>query len=186
VDSDDFVSLVDLFPTLCEALGQPIPYGVTGRSLWPLLTGTVDATPEFASVYGESGFGGVPYGIDERPSLHFSYPGTKYDELNSVTQSGVTRMLRRDTWKLVYDVLGRGELYDLRTDPMELDNLWGDPAHGQVQARMVEELLWWTLRVADDLPEARYLPKRAVRNWYAPLRHDDGSQPWSTERNGSR
>jgi arylsulfatase A-like enzyme len=31
------VSLVDLFPTVCEAVGAPIPPGVQGRSLWPLL-----------------------------------------------------------------------------------------------------------------------------------------------------
>ncbi|TDD14976.1 sulfatase [Kribbella turkmenica] len=181
IDSASFVSLVDLFPTLCEALGQPIPYGVTGRSLWPLLTGSGDTAGEFASVYGEAGFGGVPYDVEERPPLHFDYPGTKYDELNSVTQSGVSRMLRRGDWKLLYDVLGRGELYDLRSDPMELENLWSDPAYELVRSRMVEELLWWTLRITDDLPEARYLPKRAEHNWYARLRHDDGTRPWSPQ-----
>ena len=169
VDSDSFVSLVDVLPTLCEALGQPIPYGVQGRSAWPLLTGAGQPGEEFASMYGETGFGGVPYGVDERPPLHFDYDGTTYDCLNSVTQSGVTRMLRRGDWKLLYDVLGRGELYDLRSDPMELDNLWADPDHAPVRARLVEELLWWTLRVTDDLPEARYVPKRAEHNWYAPL-----------------
>jgi hypothetical protein len=131
-------------------------------------------------MYGEGGFGGVPYGVDERPPLHFDYEGTRYDCLNSVTQSGVTRMLRRGQWKLLYDVLGRGELYDLRVDPMELDNLWGDPAHEQVRAGLVEELLWWALRVTDDLPEYRYMPKRAEHNWYAPLRPDDGNRPWSS------
>jgi arylsulfatase A-like enzyme len=169
VNDADFVSLVDLFPTLCEALDRPIPYGVTGRSLWPLVTGADYPAAEFASMYGESGFGGVPYGADERPPLHFDYDGTTYDCLNSVTQSGVTRMLRRDHWKLLYDVLGRGELYDLRTDPVELDNLWDDPAYHEIRSQLVEELLWWTLRVTDDLPVARYLPKRADHNWYAPL-----------------
>ena len=168
VNETDFVSLVDVLPTVCEALGQPIPYGVTGRSFWPVLTGAPYPAAEFASIYGEGGFGGVPYGEDERPPLHFDYDGTTYDCLNSVTQSGVTRMLRRDHWKLLYDVLGRGELYDLRSDPMELENLWGDPAHAQVRARLVEELLWWTLRVTDDLPVSRYQPKRAEHNWYAP------------------
>jgi arylsulfatase A-like enzyme len=180
VDDSNFVSLVDLFPTLCEALGQPIPYGVQGRSFWPVVTGSPYPPAEFASMYGEGGFGGVPYGVDERPPLHFDYEGTRYDCLNSVTQSGVTRMLRRGQWKLLYDVLGRGELYDLRVDPMELDNLWGDPAHEQVRAGLVEELLWWALRVTDDLPEYRYMPKRAEHNWYAPLRPDDGNRPWSS------
>lgn len=34
-----FVSNVDLFPTLCEAMQADIPHGVQGRSLWPLLRG---------------------------------------------------------------------------------------------------------------------------------------------------
>ena len=34
-----FVSLVDILPTVCECLGTPIPAGVQGRSLWPLLSG---------------------------------------------------------------------------------------------------------------------------------------------------
>ena len=32
---------------------------------------------------------------------------------------------------------------------------------------MLEELLKWTIRAEDDLPSAKYTPKRAERNWYA-------------------
>lgn len=45
------VSMVDIFPTLCEATGIPIPDGVQGRSLWPLLTGRPYPKEEFASAY---------------------------------------------------------------------------------------------------------------------------------------
>lgn len=168
VNETDFVSLVDVYPTLCEALGRPIPYGVTGRSFWPVLTGAAYPAEEFATIYGEGGFGGLPYGPDERPPLHFPYEGGSYDELNSVTQSGVTRMVRRGDWKLLYDVLGRGELYDLSTDPAELTNLWSSRA--DVCAALLEDLVGWMLRVTDDLPVARYDPKRAPHNWYAPYR----------------
>ena len=34
-----FTSMADLMPTFCEAMGAPIPHGVQGRSLWPLLQG---------------------------------------------------------------------------------------------------------------------------------------------------
>jgi arylsulfatase A-like enzyme len=34
---DDFVSHVDLAPTLLEAAGTPAPKGLVGRSLWPML-----------------------------------------------------------------------------------------------------------------------------------------------------
>lgn len=165
-DNDrDFVSLVDVLPTLCEAIGAPIPLGVQGRSLWPLLTGAEYPAEQFASMYGESGFGGLFYGADERPPLHFPYEGRQFDELNTVTQSGNTRMLRRDRWKLLYDSQDRGELYDLATDPAELTNRYDDPALADVRAALLAELLGWCVRTADDLPVAHYTPKRAPHNW---------------------
>jgi hypothetical protein len=33
-----------------------------------------------------------------------------YDELNSWTQSGYVRMVRKGDWKLVYDMQGHGQL----------------------------------------------------------------------------
>jgi hypothetical protein len=95
------------------------------------------------------------------------------------------KMVRMGSWKLLYDVLGRGELYDLSCDPAELHNRFGDPAFRQVRMRLVEELLTWTIRTEDDLPRARYIPKRAEHNWHAPYR-DANSQPGQdTPRNGS-
>jgi arylsulfatase A-like enzyme len=161
----DFVSIVDVFPTICEALGADIPLGVQGRSLWPMLTGEPYPEGEFDSIYAEYGFGGLPYEADERPALHFSYDGRAFDELNSVTQSGQVKMLRRGTWKLIYHSTGRGELYDLAADPAELDNRWDDPALTSVKGSLVEDLLRWTIITDDDLPQADYTPKRAAHNW---------------------
>jgi arylsulfatase A-like enzyme len=169
----EFVSLVDLMPTLCEAIGAPIPYGVQGRSLWPLLTGRDDYPPEeFRSVYAELGFGGLPYTAEEYPPLHFPYEGRRLDELNSVTQSGNLKMVRMGQWKLLFDLLGRRELYDLENDPGELRNRHDDPALRDVRLALTEELLHWTIRTEDDLPDAAYTPKRAEHNWQA-LNHLD-------------
>lgn len=160
---DEFVSLVDIMPTLCEMLGVSIPYGVQGRSLWPMLSGADFDPNEFDSIIAEVGFDGEFYGEDERPPLHFPYEGPSYDELNSVTQSGGLKMLRRDRWKLLYDRDGHGELYDLAVDPMELHDLWQDPARAATRARLVEELLTWTIRTEDDLPSVSYTPRRSRR-----------------------
>jgi arylsulfatase A-like enzyme len=167
---EELVSLVDIMPTLCEALGVEIPYGVQGRSLWPLLTGQDYPKEEFASIYAELGIGGLPYGEQERPKLHFPYEGPTFDELNSVTQSGNLKMVRRGDWKLLFDVVGLPELYNLKEDPGELQNRYEDPACRDVVRQMCEELLRWTLRTEDNLPGARYTPKPAPRNWYAPFR----------------
>lgn len=164
---NDFVSLVDIMPTLCETIGAKIPYGVQGRSLWPLLTRQDYPKEEFESVYAELGFGGLPYGEEKRPSLHFSYEGPTFDELNSVTMSGDLKAVRKGRWKLLYDSMGRGELYDLEEDPGELIDLFEEPGFREVRLEMIEELLRWTIRTEDDLPTAEYIPKQAERNWHA-------------------
>lgn len=170
VVSEEFVSLVDIMPTLCEAVGAEIPYGVQGRSLWPMVTGRDYPKAEFESIYAELGFGGWPYGEDERPELHFPYEGDSYDELNSVTQSGNLKMVRKGHWKLLFEVTGRGELYNLAGDPAELNNLYDDPEYAAVRTELLEELLRWTIRTEDDLPTAKYVPKRVPRNWQAAMR----------------
>ncbi|MEV1238515.1 sulfatase-like hydrolase/transferase [Nonomuraea sp. NPDC049750] len=166
VNRADFVSLADLFPTICDALDVEIPPGVQGRSLWPMLTGEPYPAEEFASGYGERGFGGLSYDVGERPPLHFPYEGRTFDELNTVTQSGTTVMLRRGQWKLLLDERGTGELYDLDTDPAELDNRYDDPALAAIRADLTTDLVRWMIRVRDDLPEAAYTLKRAPHNWH--------------------
>jgi arylsulfatase A-like enzyme len=164
----EFVSLVDVYPTLCEMLGIAIPDGVQGRSLWPILSGQPFPEEEFRSVYAELGIGGIHYTANERPALHFPYEGQTFDELNSVTQSGNTKMVRMGDWKLTLDSEGNGELYDLAADPAELVNLYGRPDHAATQLALTTELLQWTIRTEDDLPGGRYTRKRPNRNWYTP------------------
>lgn len=176
---EECVSLVDIMPTLCEISGAQIPYGVQGRSLWPLLSGAAETSDEFRSVYAEVGFGGLPYEEDERPPLHFPYEGPSFDELNSVTQSGNLKMVRWGQWKLLFDVTRRGELYDLENDPDERCNLFDDAAHRETQNRMLQELLWWTIRTEDDLPFAAYRPKTAAHN--LPFPDANLAQPGSLE-----
>jgi arylsulfatase A-like enzyme len=164
-NATDFVSIVDVLPTICEAVGEEIPFGVQGRSLWPLLTGAGYPAEEFSSIYGEYGYGGLPYQPEERPALHFPYEGRRFDELNTVTQSGKTKMLRSGRWKLVFDAWGHGELYDLENDPAELRDLYADPWTATIRSSLLEELLRWAILTDDDLPQAAYAPKRAPHNW---------------------
>jgi arylsulfatase A-like enzyme len=166
---DEFVSLVDVMPTLCEATGalDAVPYGVQGRSLWPLLSGGDFPAEEFRSIYAELGYGGLHYGADEEPPLHYRRGGPYFDELNAVTQSGNLKMVRMGRWKLTFDMMGAGQLFDVESDPGELHDRYADPAVRDVRQALTDELLKWTIRTEDDLPGAAYHPKRAARNWYA-------------------
>jgi arylsulfatase A-like enzyme len=171
----EFVSLVDVFPTLCEMLEAPIPDGVQGRSLWPLLSGEEFPEEEFRSIYVEIGIGGLHYTVEERPELHFPYEGASFDCLNSVTQSGNLKLVRMGDWALLMDSQGNGQMYDLASDPAEVTNLFGDSIHRDKQLEMTTELLRWTIRTEDDLPGGRYVRKRPAHNWFAPMTQATGS-----------
>jgi arylsulfatase A-like enzyme len=166
-------------PTLCEAIGVPLPDGVQGRSLWPLLCGKPYPKAEFESVYGEQGFGGLHYVEGDTlvdPEDDGLRRGVSFDCLNSRSQSGTMRMLRKGRYKLVMDMQGRGQLYDLERDPVELDNLYGQGAPGsalaEVERELLAELLAWTLRTQDPLPlpRRRYVIKSDPRNYWSPYR----------------
>jgi arylsulfatase A-like enzyme len=52
----------------------------------------------------------------------------------------------------VFHGTGWGELYDLDSDPGEFDNLWDQPAHAALRARMVERLLLTEIEHIDRVP----------------------------------
>jgi len=171
-----FVSIVDVMPTLCEAVGIPFPAGVQGRSLWPVVIGGKYPPQEFVSIYGEQGFGGLHYTDDDNPVFeHCLIPGPKgpsFDELNSYSQSGTMRMVRKGDWKLIFDMQGCGQMYNLKTDPLELENLYNNQKYADAQDELLAELLAWTLRASDPLPlpKGKYLMKTDPRNYWTPYR----------------
>jgi arylsulfatase A-like enzyme len=178
VGQSAFVSMADVMPTLCEIMGADIPVGVQGRSLWPLLRGESYPAEEFRSILAQVGVGGLYYEEAERPvsSAQKKPGGAAWDELNGVTQSGSQKMVRMGEWKLIYDMMGYGQLYHLPSDPCELDNRFGQPDVATIQAALMAELAMWTIRTEDSLPtgpqNAKYQTKWArPHNWYAPYRH---------------
>lgn len=187
VGDSAFVSNLDLFSTVCEAIGVEIPHGVQGRSLWPLLQGEPYSADEFRSIYATAGLGGlyyeasdhVPFSLPEPARLTpqaLAHPRQAgFDELNKVTLSGLEKMVRMGDWKLIYDIMGYGQLYHLPSDPCELNNLFGDPNHSAQQAALMAEMMMWSIREQDPLPTgpqgAKWQTKWPARhNWYAPYR----------------
>lgn len=171
---DAFISIADIMPTICDMIDAPLPDGAQGRSLKPLLLGEDYPKEEFISAYAEHGFGGLHYTADDEfdPAEDGLTAGVAFDELNGWSQSGAMRMARRGDWKLVFDMQGNGQLYDLSQDPFELDNLFDKPEKAVIQRDMLAELLAWTLRVQDPLPHPRrrYKFKSDPRNYWSPYR----------------
>ena len=62
-------------------------------------------------------------------------------------------MLRTDTHKIcVYHGIESGELYDLRADPEERQNLWDDPGSASLRARLLKQAFDASVFTMDPLP----------------------------------
>ena len=169
---DAHVSITDIYPTICSAIGTDIPIGVQGRSLWPMLTGQPYPQEEFASILVQRGYGGENITLDnERTFKDEGALGTgvaNFDELNSWTQSGTSRMLRKGDWKLIVHSHGTSELYNVKSDPAEIHNLFFNKAHEQKKLELMADMLSWELRLEDPLPvpRSRYIYETNDNNYY--------------------
>lgn len=176
---DAHVSIVDIFPTLCSVVGAEIPVGVQGRSLWPMLRGESYPCEEFSSVMVEQGYGGddftlaEPLSFEEAGSCRSGVEGS-FDGLNPWTQSGSIQMIRKGDWKLTMDRNGRGELYNLKEDPAEINNLFDQKDYVAGQLDLLKELLTWNIRLQDPLPVPRrqYPFKRNPYNYHKVYHHE--------------
>ena len=125
--NDDFVYLQEITCSILEAAGLDVPGHLDGASFESAMKG--DATPN---------------GRDDVYCVfnnHFTTPNQ--------------RMVRTRTHQFTFNPSDIGELYDLRKDPYQLDNRFGDAAYADVQA----DLMGRMGRYMDDLGDP-------VRNWF--------------------
>lgn len=114
---DSLVELIDLAPTLLEACGIPQAEGMQGSSLTPLLT--TDETKHRDHVF-------MQY-----YNANFQYPAP----------TPMLTSVRTTDWKLNFsDHAQFGELYDLKNDPDEFNNLWND-VHARDHREQMQQLL---------------------------------------------
>jgi len=119
--SDEFVYLFDLFPTILEEAGITPPDVPDSQSIRENILGR-DAPTGRDSVYCTFAGHILP------ASLCF---------------------VRDQRYKLVYNQADIGELYDLETDPYELNNLIDSPEAAEVKAELGEKLAQHLERVGD-------------------------------------
>lgn len=121
-----------------------------------LLHGQEGDTSKF--VYAEGGFGFrnelFPGGSDHVPDdpRGLYYPRAQEEMSDNGNGSPKWVMRRNLTHKVVYRPRGISELYDYRSDPLELDNLWDDADHALVKSELLSGLMKWLVETGDVTP----------------------------------
>ncbi len=143
---DDFVSLLDLYPTFAEAAGAGAPARLPGAALQPCW-GPVATGPARPYSFAEYG---VPTPMEAVARLRAEGAGGRRWvnpsdarlpwEGNPVALAGRMTMARSKEWKLVLDEGGDHELYHLPSDPLETCNRFRDPACAVAQAELTHAL----------------------------------------------
>ena len=162
------VEAFDVMPTVLELAGLEARHTHFARSLVPQLQGAA-GDPERA-VFAEGGYDShEPLAFEGRPesgglfrdATHIYYPkGLQQQEHpESVCRS---TMARTADHKLVRRTTGAHELYDLRVDPLELRNRYGDPALADVRQALEGRMLDWYVHTSDivGFEHPRGLPER--------------------------
>jgi arylsulfatase A-like enzyme len=127
--SDVLVEAIDLVPSFIEHCGGTVPsHVVEGRSLLPLLRG------ESPADWRRHVFSEYDYAMLEARLL-----------LNQPIRDCRLFMVLDGRWKYIHATGFRPLLFDLASDPRELRDLGGDPAHEGERTRLRAALLDWAL-----------------------------------------
>ena len=114
IEVNSLVSLIDVFPTLCELIGIDIPETAQGKSLIPILKEGKE--------------------LDARP-IFSEFRGADY-QLLPQQRNVPSRMLRQGDYKFIYTHGIVHQLYNLKDDPNELNNLVFDNKHEAIMRDM--------------------------------------------------
>ncbi|HKF48975.1 MAG TPA: sulfatase [Terracidiphilus sp.] len=114
---DEMVLNLDMAPTLLDIAGVPVPSEMQGRSMLPLAEGKPN----------------VPWREDWLYE-YYEYPG--FENVRPC------RGIRTDRYKLIQFFVEpqEFELYDLKTDPDEVNNLYGKAGYEELTAHLKERL----------------------------------------------
>lgn len=138
--NSDMVSNIDFAETFLDAAGVKIPADMQGESVLPVLKGKTPASWRKEHYYH-----------------YYEYPG-----YHSVKRHyGISN----ERYKLIhyyYDI-DEWELYDFKTDTLEMKNVYNDPAYKQVREDLKRRLDKIMKKYGDSDSLARsFLPKKAV------------------------
>jgi len=159
---DSLLGMADVFPTLCDLAGVPIPRSVEGVSHAPWLTGEENGSP-----------------VSSQFLMNFS---KWFDWMKDGAE---WRGVRTPTHTYVERLDGRVELYDLEQDRWQENNLANGRKPSAMQKTLAAELLAHQQKRGDALVPctewSHWLDeqRRVVRNAFGELSHPESEPDWS-------
>jgi len=147
--SDLLISHVDVYPTVLEACGIPVPDGTEGVSLLQAIKCPEGAAPIRDAVYLEK-----TYHDNYDPMRGLRTDRYKY-VLNFDAQTmydvRIATAPRYNWFKYPFQKDSRQELYDLENDPNESVNLAKDPGYADMCMEFKKKLADWMKKTNDPL-----------------------------------
>lgn len=153
--SNSLISSIDIAPTLCELAGVPVPKKFQGKSIVRLFTKPEITIHDY--VFSEHTW--HDYQAHERmvrnkcylyvqnwlPALNASPPADAvvsptYQEMIRLYRAGQLPESQQDCF---VSPRGPEELFDVESDPFQMNNLAEDPAYSKIKKQMRQELDRW-------------------------------------------
>ena len=165
--SDELISIVDLLPTILEATNLPIPEDLLGQSL---LSKGSDPVRDYLVTEYNVHYPHVYYPQrsirDHRYKIIVNY---RHEKENPLFQKyldygrDVSMNDIKNASKQVQDIFNRFrhpphiELYDLKKDPYELNNLSAKNRFKKVKDKLLDQLRIWQVKTEDPLMDSKKL-----------------------------
>ena len=132
--SDELASTIDIASTILDRAGVRPYFGMQGKSLLPAVCGEQIGRDSLLIEFNDAG-----------KRMGFETPAR-------------VRTLRTKQWRLSY-YRGNdwGELYDLQSDPKQVNNLWGKPEMKDVQHTLMKKLMDHMIAQMDESPRSKRL-----------------------------
>jgi len=160
---------MDILPTICDFENAEIRYDQFGVSLRPQLEGAAGDADR--AVYCEGGYDlHEPHcfepttfesGARSAAGLMDSRRGSVYfpkmEQQQAAPESVCRTLMQRwQDWKLIVRTNDENELYDMRADPREMFNRYGESDYREIQSYLEKKAFRWLIHTSDVTPWERH------------------------------
>jgi len=149
--SEALIEWIDLLPTLTESCEIELGHTHFGKSLMLILRG--EKTEHRKYVFSEGGALKTEVHTHEsdRTKENIYWPRVAL-QIRHPEVHGKAVMIRSKRWKYIRRLYDTDELYDLRNDPDEVNNLIDDPSLTRVCDKLADVMLNWFIETGDQVP----------------------------------